>query len=427
MITMNRKITIITSLIATLGIHSIAGAAFSDLATNDDGSYTNWIGTITPEAELALPGWFDHAEHGWLYVIANGEHVYLYDRNVDALGDAFGGWLYTSRNVHPYFYVFGDAPLWLMFIEGVVGPYPTTRIFADTGNGGSILLSGETPNDIVEVAIDAGSFTSLATALTTAELVSTLQGEGPFTVFAPTDAAFANLDPTTLNALLTDPAQKSALTDILLYHVVPGTLSASDLGFDVNDIFKGESSSKYLETVLGATLKVDTTPFGVMINDSAMVSSPNVASSNGYIHVIDTVLLPPADIVDTAVNAGLSSLATAVTEAELVETLKGPGPFTVFAPGNEAFAALGDTLGTLLLPENRAQLQDILTYHVVSGAVYFQDLALGDVTMVNGDAATITTTDGKFFINGAEIIATDINTRNGVVHLIDAVILPPQE
>jgi uncharacterized surface protein with fasciclin (FAS1) repeats len=134
------------------------------------------------------------------------------------------------------------------------------------------------------------------------------------------------------------------------------------------------------------------------------------------------------DIVDTAVGAGtFNTLAAALTAAGLVETLKGEGPFTVFAPTDEAFAALpAGTVESLLLPENKDQLVAILTYHVVAGKVMSTDLTEGmTAATVNGAEVTITL-DGGAKVNGANITAADIAATNGVIHVIDAVILPPQ-
>ncbi|MEM7146561.1 MAG: fasciclin domain-containing protein [Verrucomicrobiota bacterium] len=131
------------------------------------------------------------------------------------------------------------------------------------------------------------------------------------------------------------------------------------------------------------------------------------------------------DIVDTAAGADdFKTLVAAVTAAELVETLKGDGPFTVFAPTNEAFAKLPDgTLETLLKPENKDKLIAILTYHVVPGKVMAADVAAGEVATVNGAKATISVDDGVK-IDQANVVQTDIETSNGVIHVIDAVILP---
>ncbi|MEM8954913.1 MAG: fasciclin domain-containing protein [Verrucomicrobiota bacterium] len=140
---------------------------------------------------------------------------------------------------------------------------------------------------------------------------------------------------------------------------------------------------------------------------------------------LTTAVAADKDIVDTAAGADdFKTLVAAVTAAELVETLKGDGPFTVFAPTNEAFAKLPDgTLDTLLKPENKDKLVAILTYHVVPGKVMAADVAAGEVATVNGAKATITTDDGVK-IDGANVVKTDIETSNGVIHVIDAVILP---
>ena len=133
------------------------------------------------------------------------------------------------------------------------------------------------------------------------------------------------------------------------------------------------------------------------------------------------------DIVDTAVSAGsFKTLVTAVKAAGLVETLKGKGPFTVFAPTDAAFEKLPKgTIATLLKPENKKKLQSILTYHVVSGKVMAKDVVkLTSAKTVNGKSVTIAVKDGKVYVNGAQVVTTDIKCANGVIHVIDAVILP---
>lgn len=135
----------------------------------------------------------------------------------------------------------------------------------------------------------------------------------------------------------------------------------------------------------------------------------------------------PADIVDTAVAAGsFNTLATALKAAGLVETLKGPGPFTVFAPTDEAFAKLpAGTLESLLKPENKAKLAGILTYHVVAGKVMAADVVkLTGAKTVNGQSVKITVDGGKVKVDGANVVKTDIAASNGVIHVIDAVLLP---
>ncbi|MBK7453530.1 MAG: fasciclin domain-containing protein [Anaerolineales bacterium] len=281
-------------------------------------------------------------------------------------------------------------------------------------------------SDIVDTAVADGRFTTLVAAVQAAELVDTLKGEGPFTVFAPTDDAFAALPEGTLDSLLL-PESKQALTDILLYHVVSGKVMAADV-----------TALTSATTVLGKDVTVKVDMGNVYINEAKVVIT-DIETSNGVIHVIDAVLLPPTDeaameekntIVDIAVADGrFTTLVAALTAAELVETLSGEGPFTVFAPTDDAFAALpAGTLDTLLLPESKQALTDILLYHVVSGKVMAADVVtLSGATTVLGKDVTITVKDGKVFLNDTvQVIITDIEASNGVIHVIDAVLLPPQ-
>ena len=138
---------------------------------------------------------------------------------------------------------------------------------------------------------------------------------------------------------------------------------------------------------------------------------------------------PKADIVDTAVAAGsFDTLVAAVQAAGLVDTLKSDGPFTVFAPTDEAFAALPEgTVENLLLPENKDMLVSILTFHVVPAKVMAADVASGEVPTVNGEKATVVVSDSGVTIENANVVKTDIETSNGVIHVIDAVILPTGE
>ena len=278
--------------------------------------------------------------------------------------------------------------------------------------------------DIVDTAAADGRFQTLVAAVTAAELVDTLKGEGPFTVFAPTDDAFAKLPAGTLDELL-KPENKQALTDILLYHVVAGSVMAAD-------VVNLESAT----TVLGKDVAIKVDMGNVYINEAQVVIT-DIETSNGIIHVIDSVILPPAEeasapgtIVDIAVADGrFNTLVAAVTAADLVDTLNGEGPFTVFAPTDDAFAALpAGTLDSLLLPENKQQLTDILLYHVVSGKVMASDVVgLSAAPTVLGKDITITVKDGNVFLNDTvQVIITDIEASNGVIHVIDAVLLPPQ-
>jgi len=278
--------------------------------------------------------------------------------------------------------------------------------------------------DIVDMAVADGRFTTLVAAVQAAGLVDALKGEGPMTVFAPTDDAFAKLPAGTIDELL-KPENKQKLSDILLYHVVDGAVMAADA--------MGLSSAS---TLLGKDLALKVNMGSLYINDAKVVIS-DIEASNGVIHVIDAVLLPPAEeaaapqtIVDIAVADGrFQTLVAAVQAAGLVETLSGPGPFTVFAPTDDAFAKLpAGTLESLLKPESKQQLTDILMYHVVSGKVMAADaVKLTSATTALGKDFSIAVKDGKVYLNDTiEVIITDIEASNGVIHVVDAVLLPPQ-
>lgn len=277
--------------------------------------------------------------------------------------------------------------------------------------------------DIVDTAVSAGSFKTLVTAVKAAGLVDTLKGKGPFTVFAPTDEAFAKLPEGTVENLL-KPENKKQLQSIL-YHVVSGKVPASEV-----------VKIKNANTVQGQKVAINVKDGKVKV-DNANVVKTDIMTSNGIIHVIDAVILPKEkseesqtstpDIVETAVAAGsFNTLAKALEAGDLIGTLKGKGPFTVFAPTDEAFAKLPkETLANLLKPENQKQLQGILTYHVVSGEVMAADVVkLNAAKTVNGKQVSIKVDNGKVMINNANVVKTDIKTSNGVIHVIDAVLLP---
>jgi uncharacterized surface protein with fasciclin (FAS1) repeats len=271
--------------------------------------------------------------------------------------------------------------------------------------------------DIVAVATEAGDFTTLLTAAEAAGLVETLQGEGPFTVFAPTDDAFAALPEGTLDGLLADT---EALSQVLLYHVVAGEVRAAD-------VVELESAT----SVQGEDIAITVDGSSIMVNEANVVAT-DIEAANGVIHVIDQVILPLSmseaamgDIVETAQAAGeFPTLLAAVEAAGLVETLKGEGPFTVFAPTEEAFASLPEGALAGLLADQEA-LTQVLLYHVVPGQVTASQVVdLESATTVEGSDVAIRVEGNKVFINDAEVVTTDIITSNGVIHVIDKVILP---
>lgn len=275
-------------------------------------------------------------------------------------------------------------------------------------------LSVMGPADIVDTAVAAGKFNTLAAALKAAGLIDTLKSKGPFTVFAPTDEAFAKLPKGAVEMLL-KPENKDKLTAILTYHVVPGSVMAADA-----------AKLSGATTVNGQRVDISASHGGVMV-DGAKVVQADIAASNGVIHVIDTVIMPAdKNIVETAAAAGkFTTLAAALKAAGLDEALKGKGPYTVFAPTDEAFAKLPkETLAALLKPDGKDKLAAILKYHVVEGRIYSTDaLKAGTAQTLQGNAVTISSHDGVT-IDRAKLIKADIDASNGVIHVIDTVLMP---
>ena len=281
------------------------------------------------------------------------------------------------------------------------------------------------PLNIVQTAQANAQFSILVEAVTAADLGTTLSGTGPFTVFAPTNDAFAAL----LTELKLTKAQlladKPLLTAVLTYHVLPAKVAKADIKPGLPNT-----------TVQGAIFKIDTAGTGLRITDgrnrTSNIVTADIAASNGVIHAIDKVLLPPnKNIVETAIasNPEFSILVEAVTAANLGATLSGTGPFTVFAPTNAAFAALLTELNVTkaALLANTALLTKVLTYHVVPGLVLKAQVPVATpITTVEKETFTVSAalaiTDKRGRV--ANITATDVLTSNGVIHVIDKVILP---
>jgi len=269
--------------------------------------------------------------------------------------------------------------------------------------------------NIVETAKKAGSFNTLLAAAQAAGLAEPLMNDGPFTVFAPTDEAFAALPAGTVESLL-KPENKARLAAILKYHVVPGTLNA-------RTVTRLSGATSLLGQRIPFAVNADKVAVG-----SANVIKPDIICSNGVIHVIDRVILPTSDnIAQVAESAGMfNTLLAAAQAAGLVDALTGEGPLTVFAPTDEAFAALpAGTVETLLKPENKSKLAAILKYHVVPGRVSAAEAAGAKAAQtLNGQSVVIDIADGTLRVDGAKVIRTDVNASNGVIHVIDRVILP---
>ena len=283
----------------------------------------------------------------------------------------------------------------------------------------AVLLPPPAETTVVDIIVESELHTILEAAVIAADLATTLSGEGPFTVFAPTDAAFEALM-AALGVSVEDLLEYPELTNVLLGHVVAGQALASDL-----------SDGQQITTLLDADVVVSITADGVFINQ-AQVIVEDVTAGNGVVHVIDAVLLPPTPPSNTVVDIIVNSddhtlLEAAVIEAGLVEALSGEGPFTVFAPNDAAVVALTEALGItaeelLALPN----LGEILQYHVVGASAYAADLSDGQmITTLLGEDVTVSITAEGVMINNAMVIVADIAADNGVVHVIDAVLLPP--
>lgn len=270
--------------------------------------------------------------------------------------------------------------------------------------------------NIIDIAVaDPANFSILVAALQKAELVETLKGNGPFTVFAPTNAAFAAAGITSLDGLT-----KEALTPILLYHVLGGQkITAEQLA----------TGSTIIERTGAQKMYISKSAAGVSINGGSKVTTANVEASNGVIHIINKTLIPPSkNIVEIAVADGrFKTLVKLVTDAGLVPALSAAtGTFTVFAPTDGAFEELFKTVDPKTL--TTAQIADILKYHVVNSVVFSTDLKVGDVTMFNSGKVMIDLTNGVGVKGNksalSKVVVPDVFGTNGVIHAIDKVLLP---
>lgn len=286
--------------------------------------------------------------------------------------------------------------------------------FSSCNNDDDMEDMGE--KNVVEVAASAGQFAILIEAAQIAGLADYLSNTDGITVFAPTDDAFksllADLGATSLNDI---PVPQ--LTNILLYHVIGSKAMSTDLQsgyFPTLSKSAGNSISMYI-SVEG----------GVSINKNTKVTTADIAAKNGVIHVVDKVILPPSVVNIALDNDNFSILVQAVVKAGLVDALNGTGPFTVFAPTNAAFNALFAQLGISGIDNLTAeQLIPILTYHVVSGNVLSTALSNGSVPTLNAGKSLNVNLSSGVKINDSEVVAANIQGSNGVVHVINKVLIP---
>ncbi|MGB5461747.1 MAG: fasciclin domain-containing protein [Aureibaculum sp.] len=257
---------------------------------------------------------------------------------------------------------------------------------------------------IVEIATSDDDFSTLVGALQAADLVTTLEGDGPFTVFAPTNDAFAALDAI---------PEGDDLKEVLLYHVVSGKYTGAEL-----------LEKQTVTTVQGEEVTIEWMDGKVVLNGTVTVVIADIMASNGIVHVIDGVLIPPSmqlpSIVEIATSDDdFSTLVGALQAADLVTTLEGDGPFTVFAPTNYAFEGLDD------IPEGD-DLKEVLLYHVLAGKYTAEDLLEEQtVTTLQGSDITIQMEDDKIILNGCVTLSVaNIEASNGIVHVIKRVLIP---
>lgn len=277
---------------------------------------------------------------------------------------------------------------------------------------------------IYDIAKANGNFDSLIAAVDANGLAGTLDSPGSFTVFAPTDDAFAAFAASGI-----DP--EATIANILLYHVVPGE-------FDAGAVVGSDS----LPTVFGKDINIDVVGGAVMIDNRAMVTATDIQASNGIIHVIDAVLLPPVNALDlsplgdpsmtiaevAAADGRFDTLLAALSAAGLADTFNSPGNYTVFAPTDDAFAKLPAGTVEALLADPSGMLTDILTYHVVNDSLSINQIANdadGLIPTLNGKPVTVSTdTAVNVNIDGANVVLFNIRTANGVIHVIDTVLIP---
>ena len=410
MITMRNFLSLLTLLGLALGLHA-QNASTSEACHGDHTVHASNSG-FSPD-HLTI-----HAGESVEFIAFGGTH------DVDGITNVYTGEPFDNPQAFSlppaYSFWFFGACIGTVHFD-VPGTYHYNS--TTTGNGGSITVLGEEvpSNTVVDIVVNSPVHNLLEAAVLEADLAGALSGEGPFTVFAPTDDAFIALAGA-LNATAEDLLALPELADILLYHVVGATALSSDL-----------SDGQTITTLNGADVTVTINNDGIFIND-AQVTVADIVADNGVVHVIDAVLIPPTPepagtVVDIVVNSEVHNLLeAAVLAADLAGTLSGEGPFTVFAPTDDAFLALAAALNAtpeelLALPE----LTEILLYHVVGGAgVLSEDLSDGQmVTTLNGADVTVTINDAGIFINDAQVIVADLTADNGVVHVIDAVLTPP--
>ena len=294
-----------------------------------------------------------------------------------------------------------------------------------------VLLTDVLPKDITDLAIETPELSTLVAALQKADLVGALQADGPFTVFAPTNEAFQALLDSNASWSSLDDIPVETLKSVLLFHVLSGEVKSTDLSDTyVNTLATGSNDEPL-------SLQVEVTG-AIEFNGDAKPVTVDVQGSNGVVHIIDKVMLPPNVVTLALNNAGFTSLVAALTDSRhttnFVETLSGNGPFTIFAPTNDAFQALLDSnmmwnsIGDIPI----ATLDAVLKYHVVNGSnVQADQLTNGDVTTLGGTVTIDLTSGAQIKTSSMQTVnilvgaaTNDVQGTNGVIHAVDTVLLP---
>lgn len=269
------------------------------------------------------------------------------------------------------------------------------------------------PQTIVETLANTSQLSKLADVLKKANITNGLNGTGPFTVFAPSDSAFSAMDQTELNRL-TGTNDTTNLTKLIAYHLLPYSM-----------VVGNGTNSTLLKTIEGNYLVMTVNASGVFINN-AKVTTTNIVCTNGVVFIIDKVLTTPKTVLQTAQDSGsFTKLMSAINAANLTSTLNGTGPFTVFAPNDAAFGKLDQAILNKLISSDRANLTKLLTYHVVSGMVPSFQLKNGTVTTLEGEKLNVTVNGTTIKVGNVTVITANIICSNGIIHVIDQVLVPP--
>jgi len=402
--------------------HVVADSVMSGMLSNGQ-IVTTLLGTDVTVTINSSGVFIDNAQVTLADLVADNGVVHVIDAvllpTIDCNGVADGTALTDSCGICQQAYIYNFITHQVTFVDNAnnliagLDYNPSTEIVVFPDDPANPYWNN-CPNTIYDVVSNSNDHTTLKTAIDACALDGVLSGNGPFTLFAPTDAAFNNLPAGTVTSLLSNIP---ALTQILEHHVIADSIMSGML-----------SNGQIVTTLLGTDLTITINSTGVFI-DNAQVTVADIVADNGVVHVIDAVLIPSTSsnsIYDIVSNsASHTTLKTAIDACALDGVLSGNGPFTLFAPTDAAFNLLpAGTVAALL--NDIPQLTNILKHHVVADSVMSGMLSNGQiVTTLLGTDVTVTINSSGVFIDNAQVTMADLIADNGVVHVIDAVLLPP--